>query len=121
MSDVFAFEWEGEVYELKYTFKIVRRLRAEGINVPQIYRSIAENPNGAGDFGDDFASIASIILRDHGASVKEEDMWKACLADPDAMAAAARIFYWVVENHFAAPESKMPAAKKPTRARKPKA
>lgn len=119
--DVLAIEWDGVEYELKYSFKIVRRLRAEGINVPQIYRSIASNPDGAGDFGDDFASIASIILRDHGAAIKEEDMWRACLGDPDAMAAAARVFYWVVENHFASPSSKVPQVKKPTRARKPKA
>ena len=105
MSDTFDFEINEESFELKYNFKMVRKLRSEGINVPAIHRAIDRDRDCAGDYADEFTSMAAILLRDAGAKVTEQDMWLSCSNDPDAMMAVMQLFWWVVKNHYAGPQS----------------
>ena len=103
--DTFEFEIDGEEYELKYNFKMVRKLRNEGINVPAIYRAIEKDRDTAGDYADEFTSMAAILLRDAGAKVTEQDMWASCNSDPQAMMAVMQLFWWVATNHYAGPQN----------------
>ena len=105
MSDTYSFELDGEEYELKYSFKMVRKLRNDGINVTAIHRAIEADKDSAGDYADAFTSMAAILLRDAGARVTEEDMWASCNSDPDAMMAVMQLFWWVIANHYAGPQN----------------
>lgn len=105
VNDTFSFELDGEEYELKYSFKMVRKLRNEGINVPAIYRAISEDKDSAGDYADDFTSIAAILLREAGARVNEQELWASCNADAEAMQSVMLLFWWVVSNHYAGPQN----------------
>ena len=104
MSDVCTFEFDGEEYELKYSFKMIRRFRNDGINVPAIHRAIADDPNRASDYADDIVSMAAILLRESGAKVTEQELWHTCNTDQDAMVATMQLFWWIIANHYAQPQ-----------------
>lgn len=104
MQDTIQFELDGEEYELKYSFKMIRQMRNKGINVPAIHRAISENAESASDYADDFVSMAAILLGDAGARVSEQDLWQSCNNDQEALLAVMQLFWWVVANHYAQPQ-----------------
>lgn len=93
--------WKGEEYELKYTFDIARKLRAEGVNIGAVYRAVLANPASAIDYGDDIAYTIAFLLRRAGARATDEEVWRLCLADEQYMRQAFALFSWVCDQHFA--------------------
>lgn len=109
-------EWEGEEYELKYTFSIVRRLRAAGVNVLRIFRAIQDDVNCTVEYGDDICYVVAWLLREAGAQgVTDELVWRWALADKRNMVTVVSLFNWICAQHFAS--SKVDKPKK-TSARK---
>lgn len=105
MSEVYNFEIDGKEYELKYSFKMIRRMRAQGINVPEIHRMISADNGAASDYAADICSMAAILLREVGADVTDEGLWHACSADREAMLAVMTLFWWIIGNHYAQPQA----------------
>lgn len=103
-------EWDGVEYEIKYSFRLVQRLKSEGINLPRIFRLTQEDPDSAGDYGDDVAALICHCLKQAGAPVDEQKVWRECLSNHDFMAACWSLFLWIATQHYAqspnAPKSK---------------
>lgn len=100
MSLTAEIEYKGKVYEVKYTFSIIRRLRSEGINVPVIYRKIATGENRAIDFGDEIAYVVAWLLRSAGCEdVTDEHIWRECMTDPERLKQVFAVFKWVCDEH----------------------
>jgi len=116
--DTAILEWKGKEYELKYKFSIIRRLRQEGINVPNIFAQIQKDPEIANSYADEFCAIAAFLLRDAGADAKEEDVWNACKSNQDMMIEVCKLFNWVVLQHYAQSENVPASAKKKEPAKK---
>lgn len=119
-------EWKGKIYDLKYSFDIARRLRAEGVNIVGIYRAITRDPNSAIDYGDEIAYTIAWLLRQAGAQATDEEVWRDALANEVTLKQCFGLFNWVCEQHMAssplAPRTTQePAAKKAKPARKRKA
>lgn len=105
-ASVVALEWNGKEYELKYTFSIVRRMRAEGINLPMIFRHINKNPELAADYADEFAAIVAFLLREAGCpDVTAEKVWRAAVGNVEIVRNNYNLFYWVAGQHFAQSEN----------------
>lgn len=99
-------EWKGKEYELRYSFSIVRRLRAEGIKVPTIFRAIMADRNQFAEYGDEIAYTVAWLLREAGCpDVKDEDVWRHGLGDKQFSKACLELFLWVGVNHFAQSEN----------------
>ena len=102
MSLVQLIEWDGEEYSIKYSFALVQRLKAKGIHVGRIFSQIQSDPNGAGAYLDDYAATVFECLREAGAPVKQDVLWRECLGNPEFAAACAQLFMWLVSQHYAA-------------------
>ena len=114
-------EWNGEEYELKYTFKIIRRLRSEGINVPKIFRECMSDKNAAADYGDEISEMIAFLLKDAGCkNVTGEDVWRSSLSNPDLQSQCFGLLIWIGANHFASSKAGAVPGKKPTAPRKKK-
>lgn len=110
--------WDGEEYELKYTFSIIRRLRAEGLNVTKIFRSINADAGAIADYADEIAEIIAWLLREAGCKgVTGEDIWRQSLSDPKLQKECYGLFMWVCTEHFSGPETapKKKTSKRSTR------
>jgi hypothetical protein len=104
--------WAGKEYELRYTFSMVRRLRAEGIMVPTIFYAIMKNSLAAAEYGDEIAYVVAWLLREAGCQdVKDEDIWRHSLGDKAFSKACLELFMWMCVQHFAQSENVPP--KKP--------
>lgn len=98
--------WEGKEYELKYAFSIVRRLRAEGIFVPRMFRAITKDPEAAVDYADDIAYIVAWLLREAGCDgVTDEDVFRHSLGNQEFQRECYKLFMWVATEHFAQSEN----------------
>jgi len=94
-------EWDGQEYEVKYSFKFMQRLKNSGINVPRIFQAVHADPQGAGAYLDDYAAVACECLREAGAPVKVEKVWHECLNNPEFAQACVELFMWLVSQHYA--------------------
>ncbi len=101
MSTVIDVEWDGQRYEVKYSFKFIQKLKAVGINIGQLLVQVQKDPMGSGAYLDDYAAIACECLRAAGAPVKVERVWRACLEDPEFARACVELFMWLVGQHYA--------------------
>lgn len=101
MSTVIIVEWDGEPYEVKYTFKFIQKLKATGINIGQLLVQIQKDPAASGAYLDDYAAVACECLREAGAPVKVERVWRECLDNPEFAKACAELFMWLVGQHYA--------------------
>lgn len=108
-------EWNGETYELKYTFGVINRLRGEGVNVPAIVRDVRPGGQGQlGDYTDVMAIMLAFLLREAGARVTAAQVWERMKGNADLQAEAFNLFYWLVGEHYAGPETvKKPSAEQP--------
>lgn len=114
-------EWAGEEYEVKYTFKFIQRLKREGINLGRIFRAIQLDPEGAGAYLDDYAAVTCECLREAGAPIDVDEVWREALVNPEFAKACAELFMWLVTQHYATSENapkKTQAPKTPARKRK---
>lgn len=107
-------EWEGQEYEIKYSFKLVQRLKSEGVNLPRIHRLLQQDAGAAGDYADDVAGLICHCLREAGAPVDEDKVWRECLGNVDFARACWSLFFWLVTQHYAqspnAPKAKNAAS-----------
>lgn len=114
-------EYDGEEYEVKYSFKFIQRLKQANISVPRIFGAIQNDPAGAGYYLDDFVIVACECLREAGAVVTIDTLWDEAKVNPEFSAACAKLFMWLVEQHYAtsanAPKGDA-GAKKPRARRK---
>lgn len=102
MNNTVVLEWKGKEYELKYTFNIIRRIRSEGINIPQIFRKIMEDNAAVADYGDDVAYVVAWLLKEAGClGVTDEQVWRESLSDPELQKQCFSLFMWIVTEHFA--------------------
>jgi hypothetical protein len=117
MNTTAILEWRGKEYELKYSFNIIRRIRAEGVNIPALYRNIRQNPEGTVDYMDDIAFVVAWLLREAGVDpvidaetgerrpLKDEDVFRECLGDLERFKVVLQLFMWVCNQHFATSEN----------------
>lgn len=108
--------WKGQEYPLRYTFTLVRRMRAAGLNLPELYRACVVDPLVVADRGDEIASMIAWLLRDAGASdVTDEDVWRLSLSDKEFQGNCFSLLVWIVQQHYAtsddAPKQVPPAPK----------
>lgn len=109
-------EWKGKVYELKYSFDVARRLRAEGVNIIGVYREINRDPGCAIDYGDDIAYTIAWLLRQAGAQVTDEEVWRDALQSEATLRQCFGLFNWVCEQHLAtSPMAPRPAQQAATK------
>lgn len=94
-------EWKGKTYELKYTFDLARKLRADGLNLIATYRAVTSDPAAAIDYGDEVASIIAWLLRRAGCDVTDEDVWRYALSDESTLRQCFGLFNWVCGQHMA--------------------
>lgn len=112
--------WAGKSYDLKYTFDVARRLRAEGVNIINVYRAITKDPNCSIEYGDEVAYAVAWLLRQAGCAVTEEEVYRSMLADVKALQDCFGLFNWICLNHLsvspiAALAPKVPAEKPPVK------
>lgn len=117
MNTTAILEWRGKDYELKYQFSIIRRIRAEGINIPTLYRQITAQGANAVDYMDDIAFVVAWLLREAGVdpvidpetgerrSLKDEDVFRECMGDLARFKVVLQLFMWVCNQHFATSEN----------------
>lgn len=104
--DVVTLVWDGQEYLLRYTFSIIRRMRAEGINLPMIFRHVSSNPESAADYADEFAAIVAFLLREAGCpGITAEKVWRAAVGNIEIVRSNYNLFYWVATQHFAQSEN----------------
>jgi hypothetical protein len=119
-QQVAGITWDGKEYELRYTFGIVRRLRAEGLNFPQLFRECMADPNVAADRGDEIAEVIAWVLREAGAKdVTAEMVWRRSLGLPEFRGQCFALFIWIGTQHFASSDTapKLVATKRKNRPR----
>lgn len=105
-DNVALLNWRGNDYELRYEFALIRRLRADGVDVPKLYRLITGNPGGATDLADEIAALLSALLRYAGAKdATPEAVWRWTLTSSECTAEAFKVFYWLVGQHYAQPDN----------------
>jgi hypothetical protein len=93
-------EWQGKLYTLHYQFNLIRRIRAAGIGVPELFRAINANPMVAAERSDEICSVVGILLRDAGAPVSDEEVFRAALADGGFTRTCMALFMWLCTVHF---------------------
>lgn len=99
-------EWKGREYELRYSLALVRRVRAEGVNIPRLFREISASPINAVDYGDEIALVVASALRDAGAQdVTTEEVWRLSLSDQQFCAQCLQLLLWIGGQHFAVSEN----------------
>lgn len=94
-------EYDGEEYEVKYSFKFIQRLKQANISIPRIYGAITNDPAGAGFYLDDYVIVAAECLKEAGASVKVDELWEEAKTNPELAKACAELFMWLVVQHYA--------------------
>lgn len=113
-------EYDGEEYEVKYSFKFIQRLKQANISIPRIYGNIQNDPGNAGFYLDDYVIVACECLKEAGAPVKVEEFWEEVKTNPELASACAELFMWLVVQHYStsANAPKADASKKPRGRRK---
>ena len=99
-----ALNWNGKDYVLKYRFSLIRELRAAGLNLPGIHRAILADKTAAVDYADEVAEIVAFLLRDAGAPVTGEEVFRECMGDVARVKQVFQLFNWVCQQHFASSE-----------------
>ena len=110
-------EYDGEQYEIRYTFSTIRKLRALDVDVPGTFRAIQEAPERAPDFADVYAAAVCHLMQAAGAPVTEPEVWESVKTDPAFSAECGRVFMWLVTEHYAS-SANAPKPKKKKAARK---
>lgn len=106
MTGTAILEWDGKDYELRYTFSVIRRMRAEEINFPQAFRAIIADAQAVADYGDVVASTVAFLLRDAGCpGVTAEEVWRRSLSIPGLQSQCIGLFMWIGTQHFAQSEN----------------
>lgn len=118
MNTTAILEWRGKEYSLRYSFKLMQRLKAVGINFARLYRLATAN-GGADmqDYADEVAMTVAHCLREAGADdATDEAFWEACMTETEYLTEVIRFFMWMGEQYYHAspdaPKQKpQPAAK----------
>lgn len=99
-------EWEDRDYELRYSFKLVRKLKAAGLSFPSIYATVTANPDSPLDWADDVACVTAFFLREAGAlTASDEAVWNACTQEPERMLSMMKFFYWLGAQYYGVSDS----------------
>ena len=100
-KQIAVIEWGGVEYELRYSFGLIRRLKAEGINVAKIFREANKDPQTAVDNLDDIACMLAFVLREAGcAEVSPERIYERGLTDRAFLQTLFELFMWMSVCHM---------------------
>lgn len=94
--------WNGQDYELKYTFRMVLKLRAEGIEFPALMRALLLDNTGmvAADRGDEIAIVIAWLLTQAGCpNINAETVYRHILGNREFQKAAFGLMLWAWSHH----------------------
>lgn len=92
--------WQGKPYQLEYRFSLIRRIRDAGVNVPELFHVISTDGVQAGYRADEIVTVVAFLLRDAGAPVTDEDVWRHAIDNSTFKAACMGLFLWLCSVHF---------------------